>query len=308
MRTRHLGVVIRRSPREVYDVATDPGQLTTWAAGLASGDLRTDGDFLVVDSPMGRVRVRFAPSNPFGVLDHEVRLPDGSVTLNPMRVLPHPLGSEVVFTLRGTDGGGSDDDDEFEQDAAAVAEDLERLRVLLEGPRTHVGSATDRPAATAEIRVATTGDARSLAQLLVDFNTEFDAPTPDAPTAAARFERLLVREDVLALIARVASDRETDIGFGFLTLRPTPLWDGPLAQLEELYVRHDLRGAGVGTALLSRAVAEVRSRGGEEMLINVDADDVDARRFYERHGFSDRDPDSGSGMRCYLAQLARGAP
>jgi hypothetical protein len=39
------------------------------------------------------------------------------------------------------------------------------------------------------------------------------------------------------------------------------------------------------------------------MLINVDSDDIDARRFYERHRFSDRDPDSGSVMRCYLLQL-----
>ncbi|UVE96857.1 GNAT family N-acetyltransferase [Dietzia sp. B32] len=153
------------------------------------------------------------------------------------------------------------------------------------------------------MRVATPADAGSLGQLLHDFNTEFDARTPDGPGAAARFEHLLAREDVLALIARVDSDAGADIGFAFLTLRPTPLWDGPLAQLEELYVRQDLRGGGVGSALLARAVGEVRSRGSEELLINVDADDVDVRRFYERHGFSDLDPDSGSGMRCYLRQL-----
>lgn len=306
MRTRHLAVVIRRSPDEVYALAADPAHLPSWAAGLAAGEVRPDGDTLVVDSPMGEVRVRFTPTNAFGVLDHEVTLPDGTATLNPLRVLPHPHGSEVVFTLRGTDG----DDDEFEQDSAAVAEDLERLRELLEGSPAPVADAPDRPAERSEIRVATPADAGSLGQLLYDFNTEFDAPTPDGPTAATRFGHLLRRDDVLAIVARVGSDAgsdiATDIGFAFLTLRPTPLWDGPLAQLEELYVRRDHRGGGVGTALLARAVDEVRSRGGEELLINVDADDVDARRFYERHGFSDRDPDTGSGMRCYLRQLTVG--
>lgn len=129
MRTRHLGVVIRRSPEEVYALAADPAHLPEWAAGLAVGDVRSDGDTIVVDSPMGEVRVRFTPANAFGVPDHEVTLPDGTATLTPLRVLPHPHGSEVVFTLRGSDG----DDDEVEQDAAAVAEDLERLRRLLEG-------------------------------------------------------------------------------------------------------------------------------------------------------------------------------
>ncbi len=302
MRTRHLGVVIRRSPDEVYALAADPAHLPSWAAGLAAGEVRSDGDILVVNSPMGEVRVRFAPTNAFGVLDHEVTLPDGTVTLNPLWVLPHPHGSEVVFTLRGTDG----DDHEFEKDAAAVAEDLERLRGLLEGSPAPVADAPDRPAERSQIRVTTPADAGSLGQLLSDFNTEFDAPTPDAAAATARFVDLLARDDVLALLARVDSDARADIGFAFLTLRPPPLWDGPLAQLEELYVRRDRRGSGVGAALLARAVDEVRSRGGEELLINVDADDVDARRFYERHGFSDRDPDTGSGMRCYLRQLTVG--
>ena len=311
MRTRHLGVVIRRSPDEVYALAADPAHLPSWAAGLAAGEVRSDGDILVVNSPMGEVRVRFAPTNAFGVLDHEVTLPDGTVTLNPLRVLPHPHGSEVVFTLRGADGGA--DEDDVERDAAAVAEDLDRLRQLLDTAAPSVedtAQAPARPAEPAEIRMATPADAESLGRLLFDFNTEFGAETPDGPTAAARFEYLLRRDDVLAVLARVGSDiggeNTADIGFAFLTLRPTPLWDGPLAQLEELYVRHDLRGNGVGTALLARAVDEVLSRGSEEILINVDTNDAGARRFYERHGFSDRDPDTGSGMRCYLRQLTVG--
>lgn len=301
MRTRHVSTVIRRSPADVYDLASDHTTLASWASGLATAEVSVDGDTLSVDSPMGRVSVRFAPRNDFGILDHEVTLPDGATVHNPLRVLPHPDGAEVVMTVRQL----VDDDDEFEQDTATVAADLDRLKGLLEGERIPVPSSSARPAAQADIRVAGPADATSLGGLLHEFNTEFDCPTPSAAEAARRFDRLLEREDVLAVVAGLPHGREagTDVGFAFLTLRPTPYWDGPLAQLEDLYIRRPLRGGGIGTAVLSAAVTEVRSRGCEEILINVDSDDLGARRFYERHGFSDRDPDTGSGMRCYLRQL-----
>lgn len=301
MRSRHVSIEIARTPAEVYSLARDTRRLPEWAAGLAAGTPTVvDDDELVVDSPMGRVRVRFAQRNTLGVLDHEVTLPDGTTTVNPLRVLPHPVGAEVVFTLRQLDAG----DDEFERDAAMVADDLTRLRGLLEpaptpDPPADAVPATARHADTG-IRLAETSDAGSVAGLLHDFNSEFDSPTPDPVTSAARFEQLLARPEVLVVVASRAG---TDVGFALLTLRPTPYWDGPLAQLEELYVRSDLRSDGIGTRILTRARDEVAARGSREMLINVDADDSGARRFYERHGFSDRDPDSGSGMLCYLQQL-----
>jgi hypothetical protein len=129
MESRHLSVVIRREPRDVAAVARDPRRLPEWAAGLAQGEPRVEGDVLVVRSPMGEVRVRFAAPNDHGVLDHEVTLPDGSVVLNPLRVLAHPHGAEVVFTLRRLDGVTAA---AFAADADAVAADLERLRALLE--------------------------------------------------------------------------------------------------------------------------------------------------------------------------------
>ena len=126
--SRHLGVVIRRHPADVAAFAGDPAHLPEWAAGLAEGGLRADGDALVVAVPMGEVRVRFAAPNPFGVLDHDVTLPDGTTVHNPLRVLAHPHGAEVVFTLRRLDDVSAD---AFEADAQAVAADLARLRSLL---------------------------------------------------------------------------------------------------------------------------------------------------------------------------------
>jgi hypothetical protein len=127
---RHVSVAIARPAAEVVRFAGDPRRLPEWAAGLAAG-VRPgeDGASWIADSPMGEVVVRFVPPNDFGVLDHDVTLPDGTVVHNPLRVLPNGEGSEVVFTLYRRDGM---DEAAFEADGAAVAADLERLRDLLE--------------------------------------------------------------------------------------------------------------------------------------------------------------------------------
>ncbi|KXP14557.1 polyketide cyclase [Tsukamurella pseudospumae] len=124
--SRHISVVIGRPAADVYAFAREPENLAAWAAGLATG-VRRDGDDLLTDSPMGEVRVRFTPDNPFGVLDHDVTLPDGTVVNNPLRVLTHPDGAEVLFTVRRL--GASDAD--FDRDCAMVQADLNHLRDLL---------------------------------------------------------------------------------------------------------------------------------------------------------------------------------
>jgi len=128
MRSRHVSRVVAASPAAVYDVASDPDNLPRWAAGLASGAVARRGDALVVESPMGTVTVRFVPRNELGVLDHDVTLPSGVVVTNPMRVVSHPQGAEVVFTVRQLEMT----DDELDRDVALVEADLEALRRLVE--------------------------------------------------------------------------------------------------------------------------------------------------------------------------------
>jgi GNAT superfamily N-acetyltransferase len=152
---------------------------------------------------------------------------------------------------------------------------------------------------TVPVRRATPRHAAVLGDLLFAFNTEFDAPTPQARVLARRFARLLGRGDVFALIS---GDPEAT-GFALVTLRPTPYFEGPLAQLEELYVVPHLRDHGIGTALLQAALREVKEARAGEMHINVDEVDVDARRFYERHGFLNIEPGTDYRMLCYLREL-----
>ncbi|HET8600348.1 MAG TPA: SRPBCC family protein [Segeticoccus sp.] len=132
VRSQHLSIAIERPADVVYDYAADPRNLPTWAAGLAGATVEQspEGEWST-QSPMGRVTVRFASRNQFGVLDHEVVLPSGESVLNPMRVIPDGADEcEVVFTLRLRPGMS---DAEFAADAAAVHEDLARLKAVLEG-------------------------------------------------------------------------------------------------------------------------------------------------------------------------------
>ena len=61
--SRHVSTFVNRPAPAVYAVAADPQRLPEWAAGLAGAEVVRDGDAWVTDSPMGRVRIAFAPRN-----------------------------------------------------------------------------------------------------------------------------------------------------------------------------------------------------------------------------------------------------
>lgn len=131
--TRLVTTTIRRDWREVHAYAADPRHLVDWASGLAEAQVSEAPDrpgTWLADSPMGRVEVVFAPPNDLGVLDHTVRLPDGTEVLNPLRVVPLGDGAEVVFHVRRRDGTS---EEELAADVDQVGRDLENLRRILEG-------------------------------------------------------------------------------------------------------------------------------------------------------------------------------
>jgi hypothetical protein len=126
---RYVTVTIRRPPAAVYAFVGNPENLPRWAAGLAGGPVQRAGDEWIATAPMGRVRIRFAPDNALGVLDHDVSLEDGSTIHNPMRVMPNADGSEVVFALFRRPGVS---DAQFAHDGSAVERDLASLKRELE--------------------------------------------------------------------------------------------------------------------------------------------------------------------------------
>jgi hypothetical protein len=123
----HISVSFNRPADKVYEFVSNPENLPKWASGLGGSIKNINGDW-IAESPMGRMKVKFAEKNKFGILDHDVTLPSGAKFYNPMRVFPNN-GSELIFTLyRQPDMS----DQMFAQDAEAVTSDLEKLKTLLE--------------------------------------------------------------------------------------------------------------------------------------------------------------------------------
>jgi GNAT superfamily N-acetyltransferase len=147
------------------------------------------------------------------------------------------------------------------------------------------------------VRRATAEDAAVLGRLLWDFNTEFDSETDDADVLAARFARILTLPGIFAVLAE---DDGGAVGFALVSLRPAIWFDGPVSQLEELYVVPRLRDRGIGTQVLDLCRELARGLGSPEMHINVDEVDADTRRFYERHGFRNIEDGTDYRMLCYI--------
>ncbi|HMF66272.1 MAG TPA: SRPBCC family protein [Phyllobacterium sp.] len=125
---RTLQISIQRTWNDVYDYASIPENLPEWASGLTSA-LQKSGEEWLADGPAGRLRLRFAPPNKFGVLDHWVTTETGEKVYIPLRVVANGENSEVTFTLFRLPGM---DDEKFTADAAWVMRDLQKLKDLLE--------------------------------------------------------------------------------------------------------------------------------------------------------------------------------
>lgn len=124
---RTLSVDIDRPFDAVYAYAADPANLMHWASGLGS-DFRRDGEDWLFRQAGETIRLRFAPPNPFGVLDHDVFTPQGVVHVA-MRAMPNGDGTTVTFLLLQTPDL---DDAALARDATAVQRDLQNLKAILE--------------------------------------------------------------------------------------------------------------------------------------------------------------------------------
>jgi GNAT superfamily N-acetyltransferase len=149
-----------------------------------------------------------------------------------------------------------------------------------------------------QVRQASPDDAATVAALLDAFNREFGTPTPGVEVLTRRLVRLLAGDDVLAILSG-----DPAVGVAIVSFRPSVWYEGTVATLDELYVRPDLRGQRFGHAMLEAACSLARERGAEALEINVDGEDVDARRFYERHGFTNTEPGNTEPMYYYYREL-----
>jgi hypothetical protein len=126
--SRSITVRIDRQFDNVYDFLADPANWNQWAFGLGK-NIRQSKDGWIADSDGGIARVRFAPRNNFGVVDHTVIRPSGKRVYVPMRLIVNGSGCELLFTLFREPGMSHA---QFASDAGFVQRDLNGLKRLLE--------------------------------------------------------------------------------------------------------------------------------------------------------------------------------
>ena len=120
------------------------------------------------------------------------------------------------------------------------------------------------------------------------------APTLDSPRSReeswarrrAQYEAWMAHPGSFILIAEQAS---SPVGYAMVHLRTaSPTWSSSeqAGEIETLSVLPEMRGQGVGTALLEGVRERLRPLGLGELSLHVLVGNDDAARFYERHGFS----------------------
>jgi hypothetical protein len=115
-------------PITVYNFVSNSDNLPKWAGGLCQSVRKSGADW-IVETTQGPMKIRFAPKNDFGVLDHYVSPPSGVEVYVPMRVVPNGSGSEVIFTAYRPP---EMTDEKFAEDIALVERDLGTLKEILE--------------------------------------------------------------------------------------------------------------------------------------------------------------------------------
>lgn len=124
---KNISVSINRPASEVYKFASNPENFPQWVAFAES--IKRQDDSWIGESSLGAIKIKFTPQNDFGIIDHQVTLPSGETVNNPMRVVANGKGCEFIFTLFWLPGRT---EQEFNEDAEAVASDLQKLKQILE--------------------------------------------------------------------------------------------------------------------------------------------------------------------------------
>ncbi len=132
------------------------------------------------------------------------------------------------------------------------------------------------------IRRATRRDARQIVPLLVAQLRGLGESTPRCEIAAA-VEGMLARPSRGFILLATLGD--APIGVAYVSFVWTLEYGGRSAWLEELYVRPEHRGRGVGRRLLAAAIGRARAAGCAAIDLEVDRGHPRASHLYDREGF-----------------------
>ncbi|WP_341633730.1 GNAT family N-acetyltransferase [Sphingomonas agri] len=101
------------------------------------------------------------------------------------------------------------------------------------------------------------------------------------PQVTDRSWQMLVNAENRTMGLAAEADGEL-VGFANILVHSRTWSSGPAAYLEDLYVRGDCRGRGVGRALIEAVLERGRQRGWSEVYWHTAADNAAARKLYDQ--------------------------
>jgi ribosomal protein S18 acetylase RimI-like enzyme len=132
------------------------------------------------------------------------------------------------------------------------------------------------------IRLAGPDDIDVVARLLTEFREHEGRDWPPLESIRAGVERLMPRDDTEYLLGG-----DPPAGIVQLRYRWGVWWDAEDCNVEDVFVRAEARGSGLGRALVSAAIDRARERGCRRMELDTGADNAPAQGLYRSLGFFD---------------------
>ena len=131
---------------------------------------------------------------------------------------------------------------------------------------------------------AAVAEAADVARLMAEFGEWFGNHESGEEEILASVERIMGGEDGEYLLGAVGGDG-APAGVCQLRFRWSVWKSTEDCWLEDLYVREEARGSGLGRALVEGALERARERGCKRIELDVNEDNTPALALYEKCGF-----------------------
>lgn len=129
-----------------------------------------------------------------------------------------------------------------------------------------------------DVRSMVPEDADAWRRLWTQYCNFYDTDVPAAVTDAT-LSRLL--DPSSGLVGRVAVVEGRVVGFSASVLHAGTWTPAPICYLEDLFVAEDMRGKGIGGALIEDLIALGNARGWSRLYWHTRADNLAARSLYD---------------------------
>ena len=135
-----------------------------------------------------------------------------------------------------------------------------------------------------KIEAATREDIPLLCELLAILFKQEEDFKPDREKQSEGLRKIISQPDTGTIL--VFREGTEIAGMVNLLYTVSTACGGQVALLEDMIVRPGKRGGKIGSKLLEAAIAKAQASGCARITLLTDGINIDAIRFYQRHGFS----------------------